>query len=436
MTHEHLVTEVPSGQRKPPVEELTAQLSEALSDTRAEWACVLTRDSFLLGNAVLVIDSYQRAPVLAPPLSTGATDALLLATFDRTQPVFANRVSHDSLAGLPDTCPSIRSFALLPVKRENLDLVMVLVNAAEAFASPMINRLHASLQVSAPEPDCPVNSDAGQDFSVHFQAQWNLASGELFGLEAFPRWRDGTPVHASLDAMASAGALAAFTDRLVFMALEHWKTWQFSGLIPVDSTLAINLNRDQLRSPTVIDRLLHGLQQHTLSPARLVIEVRETDWRDELCLDALLALQNAGVKLAIDGFGAEQADLTELARLPVDQIKIGPALLRELYPLEDNAVIGDAITSYVVELARSLVIPIVAVGVESLTIAERLAAIGCQVAQGYALTPPLPAAELPNLLQQCQQQRMGASGKFVHLGDDSAMIEESSTATRPLLGPA
>lgn len=431
MTIDTTAKDAPTSDAVLSLDRLATQLIQALDDTSAEWGCIVSREGLAVGEALLAVD--RRGPSKTPaaaPLSQTA-DGLLITAFAHTHPLFTNRVNHGGLAGLPSSCPTIRSFALLPTTHDGTALVFVLVNADTAFASPTLNRLHAQLglrdPLQAPTPVCELIAD----FSVHFQAQWKLTSGALFGLEALPRWRGkgGTvSIGTGLQALNAASAINAWTDRLLLESLQHWAAWQQARLIPRGVTLAINLNREQLIAPDLPERLRHGLRQHNVDASQLVLEIEWSVWRDRSAVGPLNTLHRLGVKLAVDRFDSDETGLAELAGLPMDLIKISPQLVKRLGSSDRAAADDAARVARISEFARSLVLPTVAVGVEGLKVRDSLTAAGYQAAQGYAMAPPLPAAEIPGLLRQLDVDGALSPDNFVDLA------AEHTDAQAPSLG--
>jgi EAL domain-containing protein (putative c-di-GMP-specific phosphodiesterase class I) len=117
----------------------------------------------------------------------------------------------------------------------------------------------------------------------------------------------------------------------------------------------------------------------------------------------LTRLSNRGVRLAIDDFGSGYASLSHLKQLPVDVLKIDKSFVQNLGTNDED----DAIVRSTIELAHSLGICVVAEGVESEEILERLAELGCDMAQGYCLSRPFPAEQLTSWLRTPLARRVG-----------------------------
>jgi EAL domain-containing protein (putative c-di-GMP-specific phosphodiesterase class I) len=114
----------------------------------------------------------------------------------------------------------------------------------------------------------------------------------------------------------------------------------------------------------------------------------------------LIRLSKRGVRLAIDDFGSGYASLSHLKQLPVDVLKIDKSFIQNMGTSEDD----DAIVRSTVELAHSVGVRVVAEGVESEETLSRLAALGCDMAQGYCLSHPVPAGELTQWLKEASRR--------------------------------
>jgi EAL domain-containing protein (putative c-di-GMP-specific phosphodiesterase class I) len=128
-----------------------------------------------------------------------------------------------------------------------------------------------------------------------------------------------------------------------------------------------------------------------VTPARLVLEVTERIMIDnqDMMLAQLARLQTIGVKISIDDFGTGFSSLAYFRDLPVDEIKIDQSFVGRMLESEKD----HAIVKAVIDLAHNFSLKVVAEGVESIAIADRLAELRCDVLQGYVFDKPLPVEE-------------------------------------------
>jgi len=116
----------------------------------------------------------------------------------------------------------------------------------------------------------------------------------------------------------------------------------------------------------------------------------------------LSRLSKRGVRLAVDDFGSGYASFSHLKQLPVDVLKIDKSFVQNLGTNDED----DAIVRSTIDLAHNLKLLVVAEGVESEEILRRLAALGCDLAQGYCLSRPVPADELTTWLEEAAARRV------------------------------
>jgi EAL domain-containing protein (putative c-di-GMP-specific phosphodiesterase class I) len=175
-------------------------------------------------------------------------------------------------------------------------------------------------------------------------------------------------------------------------ALAQLAEWRRDGL---DLHIAVNLavqNLLDLRTPGQVAELL---ARYGLPPCALTLEVTESLLLHDpqRAGEVLHDLRELGVSLALDDFGTGYSSLEHLKRLPVDELKIDKSFVMAM----DRDPADRAIVASTAALGRSLGLRVVAEGVESGASAAVLAAIRCDLAQGFHYSPPVPAAELPAL---------------------------------------
>jgi len=236
---------------------------------------------------------------------------------------------------------------------------------------------------------------------LHYQPVVDVASGRISGAEALVRWEHpdrGLMLPGEFLPLAEQSELVALIGSFALgEACRQARRWQ--QRFPQMPRLAMSVNvgpTRQLTSPQLVAEVRQALVASGLEPDTLVLEIAENALMGDVStiVPALHALKGLGVQLALDDFGEAWSSVGGLRSLPVDRLKIDRSLVREIHPSSKEA----SIVTAVVAMARSLGVSTVAEGVESF---EQLACLqenGCNEAQGFLLSAPLPPAEFEALL--------------------------------------
>jgi predicted signal transduction protein with EAL and GGDEF domain len=231
------------------------------------------------------------------------------------------------------------------------------------------------------------------ELAVHYQPQVDLTTGTLSGLEALVRWEH--PVHgrlmppAFLPAVEQTSLMRPFTERVITDALDRAAAWAGG---PLDVPIAINVAAANLLDntfPATVGRLL---REAGIAADRLCIEVTENAVMadTERTVAVLARLRELGVRVSIDDFGTGHSSLARLKELPVDELKIDKGFVFNMHADDRDAAIVEA----AVTLARRLNLSVVAEGVETQAAWHALHALGCDQAQGFLVSRPLPPLDL------------------------------------------
>jgi diguanylate cyclase (GGDEF)-like protein/PAS domain S-box-containing protein len=231
------------------------------------------------------------------------------------------------------------------------------------------------------------------ELDVVFQPVVSLRDPRPVGVEALLRWRNpklGTILPAELLPIARALGMTAELDEWVLdAACSHVANWSTGEN---DFWLSVNVAPRELLTARLPEQVAATLEKHALDPERLVIEVAETWIAEDVpaIVASMAGLRKLGVRAALDDFGAGQASLSNLRRLPVDMLKLDRALVNP--PAEHTT--GPAVIDVVVSLGRRLGLAIVAKGLETEEEIERARRAGCLYGQGFALGRPAPAERM------------------------------------------
>jgi diguanylate cyclase (GGDEF)-like protein/PAS domain S-box-containing protein len=228
----------------------------------------------------------------------------------------------------------------------------------------------------------------------YYQPLVSLDGNRIVGFEALARWESKSLGHIPPDVFIpiaeEAGLISLLSTGLFFRACRDAKEW------PEKFVLAFNVSPISLRDPTMGLRVLAILAQSGFSPHRLEIEITESALVENIGVaqTTIDQLRQAGVRIALDDFGTGYATLSQLLSFHIDKIKIDRSFISCLNESEEGRVIVRAI----LDLAKAFGLKTTAEGIEN---AEQLAYLkenGCTEGQGYLFSKPIPAADIPALL--------------------------------------
>ena len=246
---------------------------------------------------------------------------------------------------------------------------------------------------------CALN---GQELVLYYQPKVNMRTGRVTGAEALIRW-----LHPQRGLLAPGAFLPVIEDQPVSLEVGEWviatalaqmSAWRALGLnLPV----SVNISAYQLQQDVFAQRLGELLAAcPDVPPSWLQLEVLETSALEDMGQvgAAMGSCHAMGVNFALDDFGTGYSSLTYLKRLPAETLKIDQSFVRDM--LDDP---GDlAIVNGVVGLARSFGREVIAEGVETRAHGDALLASGCELAQGYGIARPMPAAQVPDWVASWQ----------------------------------
>jgi diguanylate cyclase (GGDEF)-like protein len=239
-----------------------------------------------------------------------------------------------------------------------------------------------------------------EEFVVHYQPIMSLKTGEMWGVEALVRWSH--PERGLLDpwefiAVAEqSGIVVPMGEGVLEEACGQAKEWQEEHPRIPALVISVNLSARQLQRPDIAQIVERVMKKTGLESRYLRLDITETVYIKALegNTQALDELRSLGVSISIDDFGTGYSSLAYLKRLPANALKIDKSFVKGLgEDLEDTAIVG-----MVRELAHTLGMEAIAEGVESEAQATLLKEIGCDMAQGYHFSKPLPPEEIPALL--------------------------------------
>ena len=241
------------------------------------------------------------------------------------------------------------------------------------------------------------------EFSLYYQPQIDLLTGQMIGAEALIRWQDpefGMRHPAEFLKIAEESGLILPIGRWVLReACRQVQAWLDSGLPAV--TVAVNISALEFRHGDFLKGLIDTLNDSGLAARYLEIEMTESMLMDDAksSIAVLNSLQDIGVKLAMDDFGTGYSSLSYLKRFPISTLKIDQSFVRDITTDSDDA----TIVSAVIGMGLNLQQRVIAEGIETREQLDFLKTHACHIGQGYYFSHPLSSEDFTHLLAKRSQ---------------------------------
>jgi len=239
------------------------------------------------------------------------------------------------------------------------------------------------------------------ELRVHYQPKIRLDTQQLAGFEALVRWE-----HPHQGMISPLDFIPLAEETGMILSIGHWvlreacrqaKVWQ-NRFSPMPLQMSVNISARQLQQANLVREISEVLQETGLHPHCLKLEITESVVMEdaESTIRMLRDLKRLGVELAIDDFGTGYSSLSYLRRFPVDNLKIDRSFISKLeMGTEDTEIVRAIIT-----LGQALGLLVTAEGVETSAQVSKLLSLGCNWAQGYYYSKPLPNDSMMALLEQ------------------------------------
>jgi diguanylate cyclase (GGDEF)-like protein/PAS domain S-box-containing protein len=228
--------------------------------------------------------------------------------------------------------------------------------------------------------------------ALHYQPIVDVKTGALIGAEALARLPvdDGKicSPEAFIPIAESSGLIGELGDWVAAEACRQHEAWRRDGML---ISMAINVSPLQFRQRTFPERLGRIIAGSGIDPSSLQLEVTESTVMENVdeAVEILNRVKALGVKVALDDFGTGYSSLSRLSRLPLDKLKVDQSFMLDI---EKDAT-SRAITEAIIALGRNLRLEVIGEGIESEDAMRYLEEHGCQQAQGFWISEPLPASE-------------------------------------------
>jgi EAL domain-containing protein (putative c-di-GMP-specific phosphodiesterase class I) len=241
-----------------------------------------------------------------------------------------------------------------------------------------------------------------QEFTLYYQPQIDMQSGNVNGVEALIRWQHPdlglvSPVEF-IPLLEETGLIVPVGEWVIRTACQQTRDWPDAGFPPL--TMAVNLSARQFRQSNLVEMIEQSLHEFNIPPELLELELTESIMMDNIeeTVETLKKLKLLGLKIAIDDFGTGVSSLGYLKHFPVDTLKLSYDFVLNL-PMDS----ADAsIASAVINLARNMQLSSVAEGVENQGQMDFLRGQDCERIQGFLFSRPIPSDQMTTLLMNWQ----------------------------------
>ena len=244
-----------------------------------------------------------------------------------------------------------------------------------------------------------------------FQPIVNLDSGIITGFEALARWvhpkRGMIPPDHFLGAARDLGLMTDLGTIIMTQSVRALSRWMNHHALPKGFFVSVNLSAPEIERLNLVEDVSRLIRDAGLPKGALKLEVTESDVMHDpqAAARVLSALRDAGAAIALDDFGTGFSSLSYLAKLPFDTLKVDRSFVMTL--LTDAS--SEKIVRSVIRLGHDLGLDVVAEGVETMDLADRLQRLGCQMGQGYGFAKALKPQEAEAFLMQSLTQGLSAA---------------------------
>jgi diguanylate cyclase (GGDEF)-like protein len=239
-----------------------------------------------------------------------------------------------------------------------------------------------------------------EEFVIYYQPRADAHGGKLTGMEALIRWRHPergllSPVEF-IGVAEQTGLIVPIGEYVIRKVCAQIAEWRTEGL-PV-KPVSVNVSALQLRGEGLRQALVESLQKNNLPTELIAFELTESSMLDEdgVAQSELRKFREMGIELEIDDFGTGYSSLSKLQSLDIDVLKIDQSFVRRL----GKDAQANTLCETMVSVGRSLDITVVAEGIETAEQLQLLQRMGCDQIQGYLISHPVPAEEIPKMFDK------------------------------------
>ena len=250
---------------------------------------------------------------------------------------------------------------------------------------------------------------------LHYQPKVRVRDRKVTGVEALVRWDH--PEHGLLPPdqfipiVELGDSIIALTNWVVNKAFSDCRKWQEQG---IDIDIAVNVSTLNIQDEEFVTHLSAAILEHRIDPGKIELEITESVIMADTsrALKTINALDSMGIRISIDDFGTGYSSLAYLKKIPVNELKIDKSFVMDMEQDENDAVIVRS----TIDLAHNLGLKVLAEGVETEGALNLLDVLGCDSAQGFHISRPVPESVLLAWMQDWQ----GKNDPHVNIHDESA----------------
>ncbi|MGL5080248.1 MAG: EAL domain-containing protein [Microcoleaceae cyanobacterium] len=241
-----------------------------------------------------------------------------------------------------------------------------------------------------------------QEFVLHYQPIFSLATETIIGFEALVRWQRPNQgllkPDRFIEIAKETGLIVPIGQWAIQTACYQLKLWQEQFQTELELLMGVNVSGRQFTQVDFVEQLHTTIQETGIVSGSLKLEITESVMMKDVgeTIILLKQLKSLGVKLSIDDFGTGFSSLSFLSQFPVDTLKIDQIFISQMEPESPGESV--AVVEAIIALAHALRLSVVAEGVETKYQLEQLRSLGCEFAQGYYFLEPVPAAQATEFL--------------------------------------
>lgn len=238
------------------------------------------------------------------------------------------------------------------------------------------------------------------EFTVYYQPQIDLKSGEIAGMEALIRWNHPEKGFISpnefIPLAEATGEIHSIGRFVLETVCKQKNKWEDKGYPPVN--ISVNISGISLTRGDLAEEIEELLETYDIDGSSIIIEVTETSIMGDMdmAVKTLKRIKELGVKIALDDFGTGYSSLTYLKQLPIDVVKIDREFIKNITSKDETEIIVEV----VVQIAQALNLEVVAEGVETKEQLSYVSESRCEQAQGYFFSRPMASTEIEKILEK------------------------------------